>query len=267
MNSTVSGFSLSSVSSSTDTVAVGFRTGPKGTHSSRTMMLNEVTLLFEATRHDSRRADYAAAIIEANCLSKPTTSSRRLTNQRLGELYGLDPAVPLFRVFRRLWDFDSSGRALLALLTSLARDPLLAVTAPMIASLLAGAELQRELLRRNVRTFVGPRLNENILDKVCRNIASSWTQSGHLQGRTFKKRQAVTATPASVAYAIYLAHACGSRGADVFSSGWVQVLDCDPLSGRDIALEAKRVGLLDLRMSGEVVELNLARMDPSSGGN
>ena len=69
---------------------------------------------------------------------------------------------------------------------------------------------------------------------------------------------------AAATYAIYLAHAAGFRGAEIFSSGWLKVLDCDPAQARALALEAKRSGLLDLRMAGDVVELNLSRVDPQS---
>src|SRR3984893_13802813 len=82
---------------------VGFRFGAKGTHTSRTMMFEELPQVLLAIPPGARRGDYAAAIIEGNCLSKPTGSTRRLTNQRLGELYGLDPAIPLFRILRPPW--------------------------------------------------------------------------------------------------------------------------------------------------------------------
>jgi hypothetical protein len=228
------------------------------------MMLEELQLVLTVTPATAKRSDYATAIVEGNCLSKPTGSTRRLTNQRLGELYGLDPAIALFRVLRRLWDIDAEGRPLLALLAALARDPLLAATSAAVVLLPIGAELQREPIRQAVRTLVGGRLNDSIIEKVCRNAASTWTQSGHLVGRTFKKRHAVTATPATAAFAIYLAHAAGFRGAEIFSCGWLRVLDCDPSRGRHLALEAKRIGLLDLRMSGDIVELNLSRLDPRS---
>jgi hypothetical protein len=55
------------------------RFGAKGTHTSRTMMFEELRQVFEATPPDAQRADYAAAIIEGNCLSKPTSSTRRLS--------------------------------------------------------------------------------------------------------------------------------------------------------------------------------------------
>ena len=240
----------------------GFRFGPKGTHTSRTMMLEELSRVLEATRQDARRADYAATIVDGNCLSKPTASTRRLSNQRLGELYGLDPMIPLFRVLRRLWDTGADGRPLLALLAAIARDPLLAATCPAIVAMPVNAELQRDSVREAVQSAVGDRLNESTLEKVCRNAASTWAQSGHLEGRTFKKRRIVLPSTTAVTFAIYLAHAAGFRGAEIFSSGWLRVLDCDPSQARVQALNAKRSGLLDLRMAGDVVELNLSRLDP-----
>lgn len=245
-------------------VVAGFRFGAKGTHTSRTIMFDELQQVLAAASAEAKRKDYAQAIIEGNCLSKPTAATRRLTNQRLGELYGLDPAVPAFRVLRRLWDIQLEGRRLLALLISIARDPLLAATAPSIVFLPINTEFRREPMKAALQTAVGGRLSVSTLDKVCRNAASSWAQSGHLEGRTFKKRRPVDATPTVVAFALYLSHAAGFRGAEIFSSAWLRVLDCDPSRARQLALEAKRVGLLDLRMSGDVVELNLSRLDPHS---
>ena len=241
---------------------IGFRFGAKGTHTSRTMMLEELSRVLEATNQDARRADYATAIIDGNCLSKPTASTRRLSNQRLGELYGLDPAIPLFRVLRRLWDIGADGRPLLALLAVIARDPLLAATCPAIVATPANTELQRDSLKAALQAAVGDRLSDSTLEKVCRNAASTWAQSGHLEGRTFKKRRIVLPSTTAATFAIYLAHAAGFRGAEIFSSGWLRVLDCDPSQARELALDAKRSGLLDLRMAGDVVELNLSRLDP-----
>jgi hypothetical protein len=227
------------------------------------MMLAELGAVLDAAPEAGKRSDYAAAIVEGNCLSKATVATRRLSNQRLGELYGLDRDVPLFRVLRRIWSFDPDSRPLLALLAAIARDPLLAATCTTVIRLPPSAELQREPMKAALRASVEDRLNESVLEKVCRNAASSWTQSGHLEGRTFKKRRLVGATPAAVAFALYLAYVAGYRGADVFSSGWLQVLDCDPGKARQLALEAKRIGLIDLRMAGDVVELNVARLDPA----
>lgn len=240
---------------------VGFRFGEKGTHTSRTMMFEELRQVLQATSAAAKRADYAAAIIEGNCLSKPTGATRRLTNQRLGELYGLDPAIPLFRILRRIWDLEADQHRLLALLAAIARDPLLAATYPSIIFLPINAEFQRDVMKSALGSVIGNRLNDSTLEKVCRNAASTWTQSGHLEGRTFKKRRMVLPSPAAATYAIYLAHAAGFRGAEIFSCAWLRVLDCDPSRARQLALDAKRIGLIDLRMAGDIVELNLTRLD------
>jgi len=239
----------------------GFRFGDKGTHTSRTMMLAELAHVVDAAPPNSKREGYASAIMKDNCLGKPTASTRRLTNQRLGELYGLDADIPLFRVFRRLWDKNAGSHPLLALLCAIARDPLLAATVDPIVQLQPGAEFMREPMRAALRAVVGERLNDSTLDKVVRNAASSWTQSGHLEGRALKRRCRVTPTPASAVYALYLAYQIGFRGRDLFSSGWLALLDCSPSMGQEHALEAKRLGLLDIRMAADVVEINFNRLE------
>lgn len=261
-----SGFPLFPAAGLSDRAAkVGFRFGAKGTHTSRTMMLAELSAVLTATPGAASREDYAAAIIEGNCLGKTTTATRRLTNQRLGELYGLDLQIPLFRVLRRLWAADALGRPLLALQCAIARDPLLAVTVSSVLALPLGSQLQRDGLKAALQELVEERLNEATLDKVVRNIASTWAQAGHLVGRTFKKRALVQATPGSVAFGLYLGHAVGFRGSSLFATGWVSLLDCTPTSARDLAVEAKRIGLIDLRIAGEVVDLVLDRLDPGEG--
>jgi len=240
----------------------GFRFGHVGTHASRTIMLDELSAMFEAVPVEARAPEYAAAIIDANCLGKRTVATRRISVQRLRELYAIDPAVPVFRILRRLWGTDVPGRPLLALLASLARDPLLMATAETVVGLSDGAEYQRAVMRAAVEKVAGERMNESTIDKVVRNAASSWSQSGHLSGRTFKFRHLVQPTPAAVAFALYLAHAAGFQGQEMLSTGWLKVLDCGASSALEFATAAKRIGLLDLRMAGDVFDLNLNRLDP-----
>ncbi len=245
-------------------IAAGFRFGHIGTHTSRTIMLEELAATFAAVRVDSNAPAYVSAVIEENCLAKQTVSTRRLTLQRLRELYALDPAVPVFRILRRLWDVDVEGRPLLALLCSLTRDPLLLATADVILALQEGSEFQRTAMREALAKTVGDRLNESTLNKVVRNAASSWSQSGHLQGRTFKFRRTVRATAPAAAFGLYLAHAAGLAVEESLTSGWLKVLDCTASSALELATAAKRLGLLDLRMAGDVIDLNLDRLDPVS---
>ncbi len=48
----------------------------------------------------------------------------------------------------------------------------------------------------------------------------------------------------------------------MLSTGWLKVLDCGASSALELATAAKRMGLLDLRMAGDVFDLNLDRLDP-----
>ncbi|HDM75246.1 MAG: hypothetical protein JRI35_08620 [Deltaproteobacteria bacterium] len=241
-------------------IKAGFRFGDKGTHTSRTIMLKELALLLEDQEPNAPRDAYVSAIIDQNCLGKRTVSTRKLTCQRLSELYGLDPSTPLFRVLRHLWQVDENGRPLLALLTALARDPLLRVTSTTILQMPNGEELMRQKLMNALRQSVEDRLNTGTLNTTVRNISSSWTQSGHLKGRVRKIRQKVKPTPIVTAYALLLAYILGARGGGLFNTLWAKVLDTPVEELISLAIEAKRLGFLDLSQAGGVIEVSFARM-------
>ncbi len=247
-------------------VDAGFRFGDRGTHTSRTMMLAELSDLLAAVPAEADRAAYAAAIVTDNALGKPTTATRRLTNQRMGELYGLDAALPLFRVLRRLWSTDEPGRPLLALLCALARDPLLRSTAPVVLELPVGIELTRGTLLHAVREAVGSRLNESILDKTARNAASTWSQAGHLEGRVRKLRRLVSPTPGSTALALWMGSLEGLAGQQLLRCRWVRVLDRSGTALIDSVLQAKQLGLIHARIGGGVTEIDAGMLDAARGG-
>ncbi len=231
-------------SDSSDGREAGLRFGERGTHTSRTMMLAELTELLRVTPEGSCRQDYYDAIVEGNVLHKPTESTCRVTCQRLGELYGLDPSIPIFRKLRELWAADEAGRPLIALLCALARDPLLRATAPAILELPEDAELSRRPLHLALRELAGPRFNEAILDKVARNAASSWAQAGHLEGRMRKTRRLVDSTPGAVAMAIWIGAADHLPTDHLLESRWAAVLDRPAEELLPLALKAHRRGLL-----------------------
>src|SRR5208337_918688 len=93
----------------------GFRWGEKGTHTSRTIMLDELREVLASCQPDATRDDYLVAIHEGNCLGKRTAATRKLSSQRLSELFALDPEVPLFRIMRQCWYADRIGQPVLAL--------------------------------------------------------------------------------------------------------------------------------------------------------
>lgn len=238
----------------------GYRYGPRGTHTTRTMMLDEFVMLLESVPPTGTADDYSEAAVERNATDKKTSSTRRNTIQRLRELYSLDPTVPLFRVLRRLWSIDPVGRPLLAILCALARDPLLRVSASAVLPLKAGDELSRQELTRALQTAGSDRWNDDTLDKIARNVSSSWTQSGHLCGRVRKVRQRVKPTPIVVAYALVLGYLEGFRGNQLFRTLWAKCLDVTPDELIQLAKDAKRFGVLDLKQAGDVVEVGFSSL-------
>ena len=234
-----------------------FRSGARGTHSSRTMMLSEISALVDA----NGLGDARDAIIENNVLNKNTVSGRLLTFQRLRELYSFDEQNHLFRVFRDLVNYDKGSIKLLALLVSLARDPLLRASARPVLGLAKNSQLMRDAMSNAISTATKNRLNEAVLDKVVRNAASSWTQAGHLVGRTIKRRQPVSPTPAALALALWLGAQAGFHGEDLFRSGWVQALDLDPTRAKALAERAHVARLIVFRPLANAFELDVSPLD------
>jgi len=239
---------------------LGFRYGERGTHTSRTIMLQELTLLFQSNQKEATRQEYLDSIINDNSLGKPTMSTRKISAQRLTELYGLIPSIPLFRLMSYFWYIDQSSQPLLALLIALARDPLLRITAIPILNLQAGDEFSRSKFNEILEQSAQNRFNEGTLDRVVRNTASSWTQSGHLTGRVIKIRQLVTPTPVVTTYALLLGYLAGYRGESLFSTLWAKVLDMPKSKLIDLALDAKRLGLLEMSQAGGVTTITFANL-------
>lgn len=225
-----------------------------GTHSSRTMMLAELTALFDACPPHASTAELRQAVVDQNVLGKATTTTRIKSYRHLRELYALDPDVLLYRVLRELWQVDLPARSLLALLVAVARDPALRSTTGIILAARPGEPVTAAQLADAAREAF-PHLKAATADKIGRNAASSWTQSGHLTGHNLKRRQRVSPTPQAVTMALLLGHLCGLRGNGLLSSFWVQLLDASLPRVRELAVEASRQGWLEYRYSGGVTEL------------
>ena len=229
---------------------LGFKFGDKGAHTSRTIMLAELSTVLHQRPASATRADYAKAVVEDNCLGKHTASTRKLSLQRLSELYALEPSVPLFRFLRFFWDADEKAHAQLAMLAALCRDPLLRATASVVLRMKPGEEVARQQFTDVLRDAVDGRLNDSTLDKVVRNTASSWTQSGHLDGRSRKRRVKIQPTPASTAFALLLGFLLGARGRNLFETFFARALDREVDELTFLSMDAKRLGFLDIKSGG-----------------
>src|SRR5262249_45112413 len=145
----------------------------------------------------------------------------------LRELYALDPLSLLFRALRDLWDHGMEAQPLLALLCATGRDRLLRASSSVILASEYGSEVQRIFFERAVEESFPGIYRTSIRQKVGRNVASSWEQSGHLlkETRNRKVRTHAACTPPAVAYALMLGHLEGYRGQALFTTLWSRLLD------------------------------------------
>lgn len=239
----------------------GFCCTRGGAHSSRTIMLDELTTLLSyvnastATKHD-----YCDAITQANCLGKRSGKTRRLTYRHLVDLYSLDTSHTLFRALLFFWDRDKPGRPLLALLCGYARDSILRTAAPCILNTSPGTVIARQTLETFIDDLSPGRFSPATLKSTAQNVNSSLTKSGHLAGRARKTRTRATATPSSAAYALLLGYLTGARGQGLLETKYTKLLDCSPETTLELAERASRKGWMKLKRIGDVIEVQFPKL-------
>lgn len=234
----------------------GFSFGRGGAHSSRTLMLVELSaLLTYVDKADAPKVEYLEAIQTANCLGKRSGKTRVLTYRHLVDLYALDPSLVLFRSLRFFWQRDTEGQPLLAALCAYARDPIFQATAPFILGFQEGATVSREVLEEFIDNQEPGRFSKATLKSTAQNINSSWTKAGHLSGRIRKIRSRSVPTPGTVSFALLLGYLTGLRGESLFNSDFTRMLDCSFDKIIELAENASRRGWISLKRVGQVVEV------------
>ena len=219
-------------------------------------MLVELGAVLARVPKGAGAGDYRAAVLQENILGKTTESTRQKSLRHLRELYVLDEAAPIFGLLRRLESIDPTSLPLLAFQVAWARDPLLRATTPPIMDALEGERVETARLAGTVEQAFPDQYSEMSRNRIARNTASSWSQSGHLVGRAIKTRQHVKPTTVAVAMALFFGGIAGYNGPTVFSNPWCRLLDLNADRAKAMGFEAHRAGLLNLRAVGEVVELS-----------
>lgn len=222
----------------------------------RTMMLSELRQLLDSVPASSPLKEaYIRAIEADNCLGKRSSQTRTLTRRHLADLYGLAPDITVFRILRYFWQRDPEGRPLIACLCAYARDPLLRASAPFVLKLTYGQTFSREALEEYLERKYPGRFSKATLTSTAQNLASSWTQSGHLTGRVKKVRSQATATAGSTAYALLLGFLTGERGESLFKTDYAKLLDCSFERAVELAETGSRKGWIVFKRVSNVIEV------------
>lgn len=236
-------------------IALGFRDGISSVHTSRTMMLAELSLVFDHLGPKASADEFLTAVVEHNVLGKPTQTTRKRTAQRLTELYSFNSTLPVFRTLRQFWTADSVGQPMLAYLAATARDPLLRDITPIIVAVPVGSIVDSKDLAKQLEEKCPERFSPATLISTAQNLASSWNQAGYLSGRLNKKRIRPNVTPVVVTFALLLGYLCGARGKMLFDTIWTRMLDRTPAEMTDFAIEASKQGWLTYKAVGTVTEV------------
>lgn len=234
---------------------LGFRFGIGGAHASRTLMLDDLRVVLADVPVDAPRSEYADAVVVRNVLGKPTRNTRELAYKYLVSLYGLDPAIPLFRAIRRLWSLNESAQPMLALGIALARDPLLRSTQSYFLEHAPGTVIPREATEKYLAAKSPDRFSAATLKSLAQNVAGSWTVAGILNGRQRKVRAIPEAYPESVTLLLFLAYLNGRAGQRLFTSEWMQILGRSTEEIEALTSAASHRGLLVFMNAGGVKEV------------
>jgi hypothetical protein len=233
----------------------GFVNDPVGSHTSRTVMLRELETLLASMSETPSYAEYAVAIVDGNVLHKATATTRRKTLRHLREFYGLADTLPVFAAMRAAWYADPDGRPIIAGLCATTRDPVMRATLSSVTHLALGESVTSQELADAVSESFPGHYGGTVIHRIGRGLASSWAQTGLLEGRLHKVRARPVATPVSVAYALYLGHLCGNSGDAGFCTIWSSMLDRTASELRSLAMAAARLGWLEYRESGGVTQM------------
>jgi len=240
--------------------SLGFNMGRNGAHTARTLMLQEMSVLLDQIAGAAGRPVYEESVCSGNILSKSTGSSRKRTFEHLVALYGLSPEIPHFRLLRHFWALDVAGRPLVLLVAARARDPLLQLGSDNLLRLPEGSVYDRTAFEESIaRTFPG-RFSEKTCRSLTQNIASTFTQTGFLEGKIKKVRTQPKPSVAAVALSAALGKMSGFHGISVWESPWFQILGLSPNDGDLLAREASRRGWIDYRRAGEVVSVSFRHL-------
>jgi hypothetical protein len=233
----------------------GYKFGRSGAHSARTMMYDELLKLFSSVTAKASKADYIDAIVAGNLLIKPTQKARQLTARHLVDLYSLDLAIPIFRIFRQLWDKDPEARPVLALSACLTRDPLLRGSASFILHKQQGESVVRAEVEDLLSKGNPDRYSPASIKSIAQNINGTWTNAGYLKGKAHKLRSTPVITPTNLTYCLFLGYLEGLSGQRLFSSRWASLLGVTMPELINLATAAAHRGQIVFMNAGGIKEV------------
>jgi len=236
----------------------GFSAKKTGGHMSRSMMFDELGILENRLPASAVRADYKTAIEDNNILGKPTLSSRQKSYRHLIELYGLDPGYALFRGLRTIGIADGPSLPLIAATCVYCRDPQLRASFELLQSISEGQEITRPEMERCLEDNFPGRYSPAMKKSLAQNVNTTWTVSGHLNGRAKKMRTLPRAGYGAVCFAMFAGWLSGLRGDLLMNSVFAKLVNSNSGTIVPKLREGATHRWLRLRSGGGVTEIDFS---------
>ena len=226
------------------------------TVSARTIMVAEIEALLDAApQFGVPFDDYQRAIMEENCVSKPTLGSRKDAVNRLRRLYGLDFSDPVYCVFHKLWSRSKETHPLLALQRTWITDQLVRASADYFLTLKPGDEVTPEKTAAWVKARYGNYYSDASVRSIGRSLNSCWYQAGFVEGVSKRARRNAVVMPENVVFAMFLGYLDGKDGAGLFETRMASLLDVSGIQMITLAESAARQGLIKFKHIADVMEI------------
>lgn len=234
---------------------LGFIESSSGIHTSRTMMLQELDIIMSSIQEPLTPAMVRNAIIEDNILGKSTYSGRMNTAAKLVALYSF-AVVPLYTIFDRLYRASVIGRPAIALLMALSRDGVLREVLPLILRTRINEPLDKNEVATTLLVSKAMRFTEKTRNSTIRNILGSLRAAGCINRGQPSVRTPMQVDGEAVTFAVLIAWMRGKRGDDILASPWMQLLNVESSQLDGGLRSAHRIGLLNSRIMGKVVDIS-----------
>lgn len=238
----------------------GFANQEGGAHTSRTMMLREMTTLLRESVHDFTLEDYKSLIVEQNILDKPTRSSSIKTLKFLTQLYGLSVDLTLFRVFRTLSDENPESIPQLAFTLAYCRDAYLYDSAGFVLSLPRGAEIISDHTRGYIEETYPGRFSLPTIKSLAGSLNSSWTYAGHFEGGMRKVKTNPKPTPHSACFTMVAGYLTGLRGELLLKSQYGKLVSATEYELATALRKAASRDLCDFKHSAGVTKVEFPQL-------
>ena len=220
-------------------------------------MFSELAKVMDFTGDDN---DFYNSL-KQNVFNKKTELGREKTAKYLKTLYGFNAADAQFTALKYFWSLcDDREKALLAFIYAINSDYLLSESVDVVKTTKIGEKVTVESLEANIEKLHPNKYSENTRKSMAQNIASSWKQTGFIEGKVKSIRAENEISYKVVCFAFLLAYLAGDRGDFIWNSIGVKALCLNETKLRELAIQCAKKDLMQYQYAGDVTVIGFSNL-------